>query len=61
MVSVAQAVAAIEDPASQRAILALLQSMRQDIANLKLQLDTHQHAAFNAAPTSVSPTLNTSA
>lgn len=48
--SISQRTDAIDDPMSNRAMYALLQSMLTDMNALKTAHNTHQHAALNAAP-----------
>jgi hypothetical protein len=49
----------IGGPQNQRAVEALLTSIQQDLAAIRVFMATHQHAALNAAPSTTPPALNT--
>lgn len=57
--SVKQRVAALSIHGDQRALIALLTSLQQDIANLQASFNAHVHAANDTVPTVLAGDLNT--
>lgn len=57
--SISQYMGAVPDQLASRNMNTLLLSILTDLTALRTQLNTHQHSALNAAPTTTAPALNT--